>query len=67
MSGIGVAGVAIWTIFWKHQYISLLVSSNYAFGTYALFAAGVLAILGGFVGCCGVWREQRSMILCVSL
>lgn len=67
MSGIGVAGVAIWTIFCKHQYISLLVTSSYAIGTYALLVAGLMAVFGGFLGCCGVWREQRAMILCVSI
>lgn len=67
MSGIGVAAVAVWTIACKHQYVSLLVTVNYEAGTFALLAAGLLAILGGFVGCCGVWREHRAMILCVSI
>lgn len=66
MSGIGVTTIGIWTIFWKHQYISLLETSNYAIGTYALLAAGTLTIFGGVLGCCGIWREQRALLLCVS-
>lgn len=66
MSGVGVAAVALWTVFLKHDYISLLPSSNYVVGTYVLLLAGLLAIIGGFLGCCGVWREQRVLILFVS-
>ena len=66
MCGIGVSVVAIWTIFWKHDYISLLITSSYAIGTYALLAAGLIAVFGGFVGCCGVWREERTLLFCVS-
>ncbi|XP_055703855.1 CD151 antigen-like [Phlebotomus papatasi] len=64
MSGIIVAGVAVWTIFWRHKYISLLSTFSYAFGAYAFIVAGILAIAGGIWGCCGIWREQRAMILC---
>lgn len=67
MSGIAVVTISIWTIIWKHQYVSLLTTSTYIIGTYALFVAGVLAIFGGFIGCCGIWREQRAMILSVSI
>lgn len=65
MSGLVILAVAVWTVFWKHQYVSLLSTTNYAIGTYSLLAAGLLALLGGFIGCCGVWREQRPMLLLV--
>jgi hypothetical protein len=61
-----VCGVAIWTIFFKHIYISLLASPNYAFAAYGLLVAGCLAMVGGILGCCGIWREHRAMILAVS-
>ncbi|XP_062563012.1 CD151 antigen-like [Armigeres subalbatus] len=63
MSGLVIMGITVWTVFWKHQYISLLSTTNYAIGTYSLLAAGLLALIGGIIGCCGVWREQRPMLL----
>ncbi|KXJ75563.1 hypothetical protein RP20_CCG011489 [Aedes albopictus] len=65
MSGMVILAITVWTVFWKHQYVSLLSTTNYAIGTYSLLAAGLLALLGGFIGCCGVWREQRPMLLLV--
>lgn len=61
-----MGGFAVWTIFWKHKYISLLSSHNYAFAAYGLFLAGGLAIIGGIFGWCAVWRENRAILLCVS-
>uniref|UniRef100_U5ET06 Tetraspanin n=1 Tax=Corethrella appendiculata TaxID=1370023 RepID=U5ET06_9DIPT len=63
MSGLIIVGVTLWTIFWKHQYISLLSTLNYVIGTYTLLVAGILAIFAGVLGCCGIWREHRAMIL----
>ncbi|ETN61068.1 hypothetical protein AND_007291 [Anopheles darlingi] len=65
ISGLVIVGVTLWTVFCKHQYISLLSTTNYAIGTYALLAAGVLAIVGGILGCCGVLHEQRAILLLV--
>lgn len=66
MSGLVIIGVTVWTVLWKHHYVSLLSTTNYAIGTYSLLAAGLLAVLGGILGCCGVWREQRALLLGVS-
>ncbi|XP_052888305.1 CD151 antigen-like [Anopheles moucheti] len=63
ISGLVIIGVTLWTIFWKHQYISLLSTTNYVIGTYALLAAGLLAVFGGILGCCGVWHEQRGVLV----
>uniref|UniRef100_A0A182YE10 Uncharacterized protein n=1 Tax=Anopheles stephensi TaxID=30069 RepID=A0A182YE10_ANOST len=63
ISGLVIIGVTLWTIFWKHQYISLLSTTNYVIGTYALLAAGLLAVVGGVLGCCGVWHEQRGVLV----
>lgn len=64
LSGIAVFGVGVWTILFKLQYSSLLTTITYAVGTYALTFAGALAIIGGIIGCCGVFYEQRAIILC---
>lgn len=63
VSGVAVLGVAIWTIFWKHQYVSLLATSTYLVGTYALAVAGTLAIIGSILACCGIFYEHRALIL----
>ncbi|XP_050070523.1 CD151 antigen-like [Anopheles maculipalpis] len=63
ISGLVIIGVTLWTILWKHQYISLLSTTNYVIGTYALLAAGLLAVVGGVLGCCGVWHEQRGVLV----
>ncbi|XP_053679000.1 CD151 antigen-like [Anopheles nili] len=63
MSGLAIVGITVWTIFFKHQYISLLSTTNYTIGTYALLAAGLLAVFGGVIGCCSVWHEHRGILL----
>ncbi|XP_058129744.1 CD151 antigen-like [Anopheles ziemanni] len=63
ISGMVIVGVTLWTVFWKHQYISLLSTTNYVIGTYALLAAGLLAVIGGVLGCCAVCHEHRGILL----
>lgn len=67
MSGVAVTAAAVWTIIWKHQYVSLLATPTYVLASYGLLLAGVLTIGGAIWGCCGIWREQRSMLCCVSI
>jgi hypothetical protein len=67
LSGIAVVAVAVWTIAEKHQYISLLSTSSYLFCTYGLLLAGIIGVFAGILGCCGVWRENRAIILVVSI
>lgn len=66
MSGNAVIATAIWTIFWKHKYITLFATPWYLIIAYGLLVAGVLAITTAIWGCCGIWRESRSMICVVS-
>lgn len=66
MSGGAVTAVALWSIIWKHQYISLLVTSVYPVASYGLLISGILATGTALFGCYVVWRDQRSMICCVS-
>ncbi|XP_070490862.1 CD151 antigen-like [Chironomus tepperi] len=63
MSGTAVIALSVWTLLYKHQYVALLTSSSYQFCTYALLLAGIGAILSSIIGCCGVKRENRAIIL----
>lgn len=67
MSGTAVIALSVWTLLYKHQYVALLTSSSYQFCTYALLLAGIGAILSSIIGCCGVKRENRAIILIVSI
>lgn len=67
MSGDAVIAVAIWTIFWKHEYISLLATPWYFLITYGLLLSGLLAVSAAIWGCCSIWREARPMICGVSI
>jgi len=64
ISGVIVTTVSIWTVFWKHQYTSLLPTPSYVIGTYVLLAAGSLSIFGSLIGICGICRQFKSLILC---
>lgn len=66
MSGAVIIGLSAWTLLYKYQYVALLASSNYQFCTYALLVAGIGNQLASFIGCCGVKRENFSIILIVS-
>jgi hypothetical protein len=66
MSGTAVIALGVWTIVFKHQYVALLNSSSYQFCTYALLLAGIGAVLSSIVGCFGIKRENRAIILIVS-
>ncbi|KAJ6645535.1 Tetraspanin-11 [Pseudolycoriella hygida] len=63
MSGVLVTVVSIWTLFWKHQYTSLLPTRSYVIGTYALLAAGCLSVLGSLIGLCGICRQFKTLVL----
>lgn len=67
MSGDAVIAVALWTIFWKHEYISLLATPWYFVITYGLLLSGLLAVSAAIWGCCSIWREARPMICGVSI
>lgn len=66
MSGAAIIGLSVWSLLYKHQYVVLLASANYQFCTYALLLAGIGAVMSGIIGCCGVKRENFSIILIVS-
>ncbi|TSK13299.1 Tetraspanin-11 [Bagarius yarrelli] len=62
MGGGVVMGVGIWTLIDKGHYLSLLASSTFAVSAYILLLAGGLVMVTGFLGCCAVIREQRSLL-----
>lgn len=67
MSGLVITAVALWSILWKHQFISLMAEPLYPLASYGLLAAGLFATLTALFGCYAVWRDQRSLVCCVSV
>ncbi|XP_077286979.1 CD151 antigen-like [Arctopsyche grandis] len=64
VAGLAVFSVGLWTVISKHQYVSLLSTITYPMAAYVLLAAGTLAAFASILGYCGLWRENRSMLLC---
>ncbi|KAI4504335.1 hypothetical protein M0802_000806 [Mischocyttarus mexicanus] len=63
LSGFVVGGIGIWTVVSKHSYISLMTTSTYQSLAYALIVAGILAVVGSWLGCGGVTTENRCVLL----
>lgn len=63
LSGCGVLAVGLWSVIYKHQYVTLLTTSTYALTGYVLVLAGALVLLVVILGCCGIWRENRCLLL----
>ena len=66
LSGGGVLAVGLWTVLYKHDYVPLLTTVTYALTAYVLILAGGLVLVVAVIGCCGVWRENRCLLLVVS-
>lgn len=63
LSGGGVLAVGLWTVLYKHDYVPLLTTVTYALTAYVLILAGGLVVVVAVIGCCGVWRENRCLLL----
>lgn len=63
LAGAAVLAVGVWTLASKQGYSALLSSSTYALAAWALAAAGATTLAVAFLGCCGVWRENRCLLL----
>uniref|UniRef100_A0A1B6E5Y5 Tetraspanin n=1 Tax=Clastoptera arizonana TaxID=38151 RepID=A0A1B6E5Y5_9HEMI len=63
LTGGGVLAVGIWSVLYKHEYVSLLTTVTYPLTSYVLILAGGLVLFVSVVGCCGVWRENRCTLL----
>jgi CD151 antigen len=63
LAGVGVLGVAIWTMIDRYQYVTLLASLTYPIIVYFLLSAGALVILVAFMGCYAVLKEFRILLV----
>ncbi|KAJ9588131.1 hypothetical protein L9F63_018489, partial [Diploptera punctata] len=63
LSGIAVLGVGIWTVADKQQYVSLLTNATYELTAWVLIVAGCLVFVATVIGCLGVIRENRFLLL----
>ncbi|OQV12628.1 putative Tetraspanin-11 [Hypsibius exemplaris] len=60
LAGVGVLGVAIWTIV-THQ-TSFLVSTTYAVAAYLLVGAGFVVLIAGGIGFAGICKPSRGFL-----
>ena len=60
-------GIGTWTLVKFGDYITLSESVPYATGSKVMIAAGVLIAVISFLGCCGAWKENKCMLIIVSL
>ena len=60
-------GVGIWTVAEKHEYVSLLTNATYELVAWVLIVAGCLVFIVTVIGCLGVFRENRFLLLVVSI
>ena len=51
----------------KFDYNSLLGNDNYIIVVSLMIVAGVVVIIIGFLGCCGSIKDNRFMLIAVSL
>ena len=64
--GCAMMGIGIWLHVTKGPYASVMPSYNFVSATTLCIAAGVVAIVVGFFGCCGAIIENQCMLLTVS-
>ncbi|XP_075214345.1 CD151 antigen-like [Lycorma delicatula] len=63
IAGLAVLCVGVWSVLYKHQYVSLLTTVTYPLTSYVLSLAGILVIFVAILGCFGVCHENRCLIL----
>ncbi|KAK3924973.1 Tetraspanin-11 [Frankliniella fusca] len=63
LGGLAVLGVGVWTISDHLAYAPLLSTVTYAECAWVLAIAGVLVVLTAVLGCVGVWRRNRCLLL----
>lgn len=59
-------GVGVWTIADHLAYASLLNTVTYPLSAWVLAVAGLLVVGAAALGCVGVWRRNRCLLLGVS-
>lgn len=65
--GCVLIGVGAWTLIEYGDYVTLTDSVPNATASKVMIAAGVLIAIISFLGCCGAWKENRCMLVIVSL
>lgn len=63
VAGGAVAGVGIWTLVDKREYISLLASSAYSASALLLILAGLVVLATGILGCAATIKESRGFLM----
>ncbi|XP_026279539.2 CD151 antigen-like isoform X5 [Frankliniella occidentalis] len=63
LGGLAVLGVGVWTISDHLAYAPLLSTVTYAECAWVLALAGVLVVVTAVLGCVGVWRRNRCLLL----
>ncbi|KAG1649596.1 Tetraspanin-11 [Nymphon striatum] len=63
ISGVAVFGFGVGTIVAKQHFLSLLVTSTYAATTHILVVTGILVFIITFIGCIGILKENRCLLL----
>lgn len=63
VSGCVVMGIGIWTVVSKHHFVSLLSTGTYVSVAYLFIAAGSIVIIVTFIGCYGIWKENKCALL----
>lgn len=59
-------GVGAWVLIEYGDYVTIESVPN-ASASKVMIAAGVLVAVISFLGCCGAWKENRCMLIIVSL
>ncbi|EEB18165.1 CD151 antigen, putative [Pediculus humanus corporis] len=62
-AGFSVLAVGVWSVIEKHKYVSLLTSVTYPMSSYVLIGAGCLVLVVAVIGCFGVIKENRCLLL----
>ena len=63
--GIGVMSVGIFARVSANSYSGLMDESGFETAANILIAAGFLVIIIGIIGCCGVMKEKKWLLLLV--
>eukprot|EP00095_Tigriopus_kingsejongensis_P002141 maker-scaffold401_size182380-snap-gene-0.12 protein:Tk02141 transcript:maker-scaffold401_size182380-snap-gene-0.12-mRNA-1 annotation:"cd151 antigen" len=67
LSGLILGGLGLWTNLEKHAALLWLSSGIYDLVGYILIMAGAIVILTTFLGCCGLIKTSRSLVLTYSI
>lgn len=67
VSGLILGGVGLWTILDKHTALLWLSSGIYDLIGHVLMIAGLVVLMTTILGCCGIMKTSRSMVLTYSI